>query len=120
MTLELAAEAQSAARARRFVDRELGTRCSADVVEIARLLVTELVTNAVLHAGTPLLLRLELSARRVRIEVQDASPSLPVACAVSPDASHGRGLGLVDRLASEWGVERQPGGKAVWLELARS
>jgi anti-sigma regulatory factor (Ser/Thr protein kinase) len=116
VTLELPAVPASAARARRLVERELGSTCPREVIEIATLLATELVTNVVLHAGTSM--RFEVEHRDcVRIEVQDSSPGLPVPRRTSVDATTGRGLLLIERLATAWGVEARPTGKAVWLEL---
>jgi anti-sigma regulatory factor (Ser/Thr protein kinase) len=117
--LALAADPTSPGRARRAVEREFG-RCRPEFVEIAALLVTELVTNAVVHAHTKMVVRLERREDRVRVEVQDRSSNLPSVRGPIPPGdpeSGGRGLALVERLADGWGVERRRRGKVVWFEL---
>ena len=89
------------------------------VVRRAVLLADELVTNAVVHARTELRLRLELRGDRLHIAVRDGSPRL-LRLVTVPDsqAEGGRGLWLVERFASGWGVNRHPdGGKVVWCTL---
>jgi anti-anti-sigma regulatory factor/anti-sigma regulatory factor (Ser/Thr protein kinase) len=89
-----------------------------DVIDQAELLADELVTNAVLHARTALRLRLELRGDRLHIGVHDASPRLLRLVPADPDAESGRGLRLVEQLATAWGVH--PGrdtGKVVWCTL---
>jgi anti-anti-sigma regulatory factor/anti-sigma regulatory factor (Ser/Thr protein kinase) len=89
-----------------------------DVIDQAELLADELVTNAVLHARTALRLRLELRGDLLHIAVHDASPRLLRLVPADPDAESGRGLRLVEQLATAWGVH--PGrdtGKVVWCTL---
>jgi GAF domain-containing protein len=88
-----------------------------EVVECAALLTSELVTNAVLHAGTPLSVTLHLLSDRIRVDVADGSPVLPALKDYSADAATGRGLTLFNTLASDWGVQPAPGGKIVWFEV---
>jgi anti-sigma regulatory factor (Ser/Thr protein kinase) len=107
----------SAATARRFVDETLGGWGCDAYVDAARLLVSELVTNAVLHARTDIALVVRLLRTGVRVEVHDGSPSAPVVRHYDDEAMTGRGLALVDELARRWGVDREPGGKSVWFEL---
>jgi anti-sigma regulatory factor (Ser/Thr protein kinase) len=95
----------------------LGASCSSDTLETIALLVTELVTNAILHARTPLLLTLESRPGSVRIRVEDESNEQPALRHYEPDAVTGRGLALVEQLASSWGVDTTPSGKAVWCEV---
>jgi len=82
-------------------------------------LLTEVVTNAVLHAGTPLRVVLEqdVSSGRLRCEVSDDSPARPRLRRHSTEATTGRGLQLLDRVASAWGVEPLAAGKTVWFEV---
>ncbi|MFI8455370.1 ATP-binding protein [Kitasatospora sp. NPDC085464] len=89
------------------------------VAQDVLLMVSELVTNACLHApGGPRGLRLRWNGYRIRVEVADASPVLP---RLRRRADLGRpgGLGLlvVDRLSGAWGAVREGGGKVVWLEV---
>jgi anti-anti-sigma regulatory factor/anti-sigma regulatory factor (Ser/Thr protein kinase) len=89
-----------------------------DVIDRAELIADELVTNAVLHARTPLRLRLELRGDLLHIGVHDASPRLLRLVADDPEAEGGRGLRLVARLATAWGVHhRTDGSKVVWSTL---
>ena len=107
----------SAAAARRFVAETLGGWGCDVLVDTGRLLVSELVTNAILHARTTMTLVVRLRRTGVRVEVHDASPGAPVLRDYGDDAMTGRGLALVDELAESWGVERHADGKAVWFEL---
>jgi anti-sigma regulatory factor (Ser/Thr protein kinase) len=123
--MTLAAEPASGAAARRFVQRTLaGVRTDRERLDTLVLLCNELVTNAVLHAAAPSEVRLRLRDGRVRLEVHDPSPQLPVPRAEDPEATNGRGMLLVDALADAWGVDRGDGlpdvGKTVWVELALS
>lgn len=82
------------------------------------LLANELVTNAILHAGTGLRLRLEVRGDLLHIAVRDHSPRLVRVIAPDPQAPGGRGLWLVEQLASAWGMHAYPdGGKVVWCTL---
>lgn len=88
-----------------------------DSVSTAELLATELVTNAVRHAGPPLALRVLREPGLARLEVDDASGVTPQVLDEPGDelALCGRGLMLVAALAEAWGVETSPGdGKTVW------
>lgn len=83
-----------------------------------QLLVTELVTNAVLHARTPVTVRLSWREAQFRVAVVDASPAMPrVGLDTPSDHTTGRGLLLIDGLADEWGMELVTGGKSVWCVL---
>jgi len=89
-----------------------------EVVDTARLLVTELATNAVLHASSPIRLTVESHDDSIRVEVRDDDPGTidqPTAPAI--DATSGRGLWLVDALACAWGVNRNERGKTIWFEV---
>lgn len=113
-------EPASATRARTLTRERLGRSCSSDTLETVALLVTELVTNAILHARTPLQLTVEERAGHVRICVEDAAAGLPALRCHESDAVTGRGLALVAELSSAWGVDETPSGKAVWCEVAVS
>ncbi|MFH9347728.1 ATP-binding protein [Kitasatospora sp. NPDC017646] len=89
------------------------------LAEDVLLMVSELVTNACLHApGGPRELRLDWDGARLRVEVVDASPVPPrLAEAGDPARPGGHGLRVVDRLARAWGSVPEGGGKLVWLEV---
>jgi anti-sigma regulatory factor (Ser/Thr protein kinase) len=85
------------------------------LVEVVRLVTSEFATNAVVHARTPFILSLDGSADRVRLSVSDNSNRKPVAAASASLSTSGRGLGIVDCLASQWGVlNGNPNAKSVW------
>jgi anti-sigma regulatory factor (Ser/Thr protein kinase) len=122
----LAAQPASVAAARRLVRDVLAqTRIDDELVDDVVLATSELVANAVLHAGGPVRFRLSVTLdppAAVRIEVGDESPVLPSLREYEADASTGRGLALVARLAARWGIEAGAGespsvGKLVWCEL---
>jgi anti-sigma regulatory factor (Ser/Thr protein kinase) len=110
-------EALSVRSARAFVVASAG----ADEATAARLelLVSEIASNAVLHARTPFVVEVAcLPDGGVRVSVSDDSTDLPIARKVPLDATTGRGLLIVDSLADSWGVVESPGGKTVWFEIA--
>jgi anti-sigma regulatory factor (Ser/Thr protein kinase) len=107
----------SATVARRFAERQLGDWGLPGLVDRARLLVSELVINAVIHARTESRLMLWSDGRCLRVEVSDRSPTLPRVDEYVPQAPSGRGLRIVAELADQWGVEEGRGGKTVWFEL---
>lgn len=87
--------------------------------EVALLLTSELVTNAIRHAGTNFEVEVCPTADgRVRVSVADASPVVPRPVDAPPEAQSGRGLFFVEHYATAWGVERVAGGKRVWFVLA--
>jgi len=89
-------------------------------VEATVLATSELTTNAVSHALGPFGLRLLVGADVIRIEVSDSSPSLPTVQPVSILRGGGRGLSIVEQLATSWGVmvQHHRPGKVVWCEIA--
>ena len=119
LSVDLPPEPASATRARRLARDQLTVLCTAEVLDTVALLVTELVTNAILHARTPLRLDIDVQPDRVRVCVEDSSPRSPEVHHYGTDAVTGRGLALVEQLASSWGVDTTPTGKVVWCEIAR-
>ena len=118
LSVELPPEPASASRARQLARERLRVVCTPDVLDTVALLVTELVTNAILHARTPLQLEIEVHPDRVRLCVEDASLQQPELHHYDTDAVTGRGLALLEQLATSWGVEARPSGKVVWCEIA--
>ena len=109
------ADVTSPGAARRFVASALGG--DDDRCQVALVLTSELVTNAVIHARTTVVVRVEVDGERVRVEVADGDRHLPEPADYSPDALGGRGLFLVSELASAWGADHRPGGKVIWFCL---
>ena len=113
--------AAAVAAARRHVRSTLRRMDAEDVEEPAELAVSEVVTNAVLHARTPFTITVRPSASGgVRVEVADASPVPVQVRRLGSSATTGRGLQVVASLSSDWGVEPLPAGqgpgKTVWFE----
>jgi anti-sigma regulatory factor (Ser/Thr protein kinase) len=105
--------------ARRFASQQLiDFAGAAEAVDKTRLLVTELTTNAIVHARSPIRLTVEPIDDRVRVEVRDDDPT-PIAApkAPDPDATSGRGLWLVSALACAWGINHNERGKTIWFEV---
>ena len=120
MTWTLPGEPASVPAARHHLEAQLrGSGVPQDVQETAVLLLSEVVTNAVLHARTPLALEIERVAGAVRVTVSDGSPRQPPRRRHGLHAGTGRGLGLLATLATDWGSERgqHPWQKDVWFEL---
>ncbi|MEU0949055.1 ATP-binding protein [Streptomyces canus] len=127
MQLEIRPDPAEVGRARRWARSRLagsGTLIDESLAETLILLVSELVTNAVVHTGRPAVLRLslpgaEVESATVRLEVADRSGRAPVPRCVDGDATGGRGLALVDGLADRWGWSPEGAGKSIWCELDR-
>ncbi|HKO28436.1 MAG TPA: MEDS domain-containing protein [Solirubrobacteraceae bacterium] len=106
--------------ARRFLAGLLGRRPYGDRVDAhdAQLVVSELATNAVIHAGTPFSVGIRYDGSAVRISVQDWSLTQPIMRDNNPRALSGRGLRLISMVSRAWGIDYGPDGKTVWAELA--
>lgn len=106
----------SIADARHFVTESLGRwHVPRSVVQDVELITSELVTNAMVHGGAPVDVRLQLTGSRVVLEVQDdATSDLPRTRNPHEEDEHGRGLHIVDALSDEWGTRTTPRGKCVW------
>ncbi|WP_445548306.1 ATP-binding SpoIIE family protein phosphatase, partial [Frankia sp. CiP1_Cm_nod1] len=115
----LPAEPESAVRARSVVGRVLTGRRLAAVADDALLLVSEVVTNAVLHARSDLVLRVHQEGDRLRVSVDDREGTrMPRRRTSGDDRESGWGLMIVDVIARGWGVETTGDGKRVWFDLA--
>ena len=83
------------------------------------LCLSEVVTNAVLHAGPPIeVTGGVVDSKTVRVEVSDGSKVTPIQRNPRHSSPTGRGLNLLDRLTSDWGVDITNKGKTVWFEIA--
>jgi anti-sigma regulatory factor (Ser/Thr protein kinase) len=92
---------------------------SDDATDTAILLTSEMVTNALTHGESPVTVAVSWSVEQLRVEVHDRSRYLPAPwpARIAVDDEAGRGLLLVDTLATDWGFYRTPGGKAVYFTL---
>src|SRR4051794_3118568 len=115
--LELADQADPSRAARRFTTEVLAELADAELVADAELIVSELVTNAMLHAVGPVRLRLEPRGQGVRLEGSDGSPIAPLRGRPGAQATTGRGVRLIESLSARWGVSPTADGKTVWAEL---
>lgn len=116
---ELVPRSESVALARQLVATALGGRLDYPVHDIV-LVVSELVTNAVLHGKGPVGLTLSWDEYGARIEVRDQSRDLPGVQAARTDSPGGRGLIFVETLSDGWGVEATTAGKMVWVHVPMS
>ena len=120
--LELAAEPQSVRAARAWVVGALEEIGREDLSDAAELGVSELVTNAILHADPPIVVRLGGTTTHPRVEVRDTSHVPPRLRNMTADerllTTVGRGLGIVAMYSKTWGAEVSPQGKVVWFEPA--
>jgi anti-sigma regulatory factor (Ser/Thr protein kinase) len=108
----------SAAAARRFVGAALCRwEVAPDVAELARLLTSELITNACRHAGSRARVSVVQQPETVRVEVYDSGGGRVRVRHPQPEQQGGRGLHIVDTLASRWGSRASEGGTLVWFEL---
>ncbi|MFI2434396.1 ATP-binding protein [Streptomyces sp. NPDC018693] len=131
MQLEIRPDPAEVGRARKWARARLARSGMGDdepLAETLALLVSELVTNAVVHTGRPAVLQLCLPVLppdpaagpvTVRLEVTDRSKRVPVPRCATGEATGGRGLALVDGLADRWGWNVEGAGKRIWCELDR-
>ena len=104
--------------ARRFIAYELEGLPQALVDDVI-LMVSELATNSVDHAGSDFIVGVELEGDRLRVEVSDHGMDLPHKRSPHVDEPYGRGLHIVEMLAETWGVDVTPdGGKTIWIVLS--
>jgi anti-sigma regulatory factor (Ser/Thr protein kinase) len=115
---ELPSTARSVTEARRFVRDALTSWRLDALAETSALLTSEVVTNAVLHARTPVALVVRRMGDGVCIEVTDGSRRQPRARRATPDATNGRGLALLEQLASTWEVTVHRNGKTVQFTVS--
>ena len=104
-------------RAREFLRAASCVSHHSGVVEDAVLLVSELVTNSVVHGGPPVIVAVDCDGDALQVRVRDGSPVLPARRTADHGDEGGRGLALVDTLSTDWGVDPQPDGKHVWFVL---
>ncbi len=117
--ISLPADASSCPAARKFVVDALAAAPD-EIRTSAGLLTSEAVTNAVLHAAGPIAIEVRQQGDRYRVEVRDAGRLPPAEKHYRPDDTTGRGVQLLNRLATAWGWQPTRSGKVVWFELARA
>jgi anti-sigma regulatory factor (Ser/Thr protein kinase) len=118
-TFKVASEPEAVAAAREAVTEATQGRVDSETVETARLLVSELVTNGIVHGGTdrPLEVDVEVGESGVRVDVKDKGTGFVRRPGTNePDYSGGFGLFLVEELSDRWGIVRN-GNTRVWFEL---
>lgn len=116
--MTLPPDTESPRRARHFVQNMLIDGEVASTLEVVTLLVSEVVTNAVLHARSDVTVTVRNDGTVVRVEVEDQSESVPTQMPVAQDATTGRGMVLIEQLADAWGTRTSRQGKTVWFELS--
>lgn len=121
-TITLPPDPTSARACRRFLLDTLDEWDADQFADEAVLLLSELVTNAVLHAGTEIEVEVQLERDILRVEVRDGDPRIPSVRHYSLLSGTGRGLALVAGTAKTWNAEPLPeaNGKRVWFELESS
>jgi DNA-binding NarL/FixJ family response regulator len=119
MSSSFPSEAASAGTARRFVRASIDA-ATEEILADVELLVSELVINAVVHASSAPRVDVVLSRDSYRVEVYDDDPTMPELREPSPHDRGGRGIVLLDLLASRWGAEALDQGKVVWFERDRA
>ena len=112
---------RSARAARQFVTDALAAWGLAELADTVTLLVSEVVTNAVVHARSVVDVVVRLTPDAARIEISDRAPGAPVVRKAERYDEHGRGMAIVANLARAWGVRpRSDGaGKTIWFEVER-
>ena len=119
-SIQLASELALVGTARRFVDQAVADWGLDPIRDEARLITSELSANAVLHARTDFGVTLRSNGLDyLRIEVRDENSRMPSSVSPPQEALSGRGLLIVDALATCWGTEFDGGGKVVWAEIGR-
>ena len=112
-------ELHSARDARRFAAGVLASWACENLADAVLLLVSELVTNAVIHAHSDVEVVLRLRPARVRVEIIDSAVEYVQRRDAASDDQSGRGMALTEALAIAWGVDTLVAGKSVWFEVER-
>jgi anti-sigma regulatory factor (Ser/Thr protein kinase) len=117
--IELEPSGTAPAQARRAVRRALNDQLSEDVTDTAELLVSELVTNAITHGTGTVTVSIDCAGDSLSVTVSDDDPGEPLLQPERLMALGGRGLRMIESLASSWGVKPRVGspGKDVWFRL---
>jgi anti-sigma regulatory factor (Ser/Thr protein kinase) len=108
---------ESVTEARHYVLGELSD-VGRDTTDVVALLVSELATNCIRHAGSEFTVRLERDTDGLTVFVTDRGGGSPVVRSPGPREPSGRGLRIVESMADGWGVDAESGGKTVWFRLS--
>jgi CheY-like chemotaxis protein/anti-sigma regulatory factor (Ser/Thr protein kinase) len=111
------ADVSTVPEARRFLRRWLAEWGIAHLEDAAALVVTELATNAVLHARSPYSVEISHLGGVLRVEVGDGDGGTPEPQVFSAEAESGRGIVLVSAISTSWGIDARAEGKVIWAEL---
>ena len=114
---ELPVSREAPALARSFLRKATCVEHHKEVVEDAVLLVSELVTNSVLHGGPPVVVAVDCAEHSLEVRVRDGSTGMPAPRSARRTDENGRGLALVAEMSAEWGVDPVADGKNVWFVI---
>ena len=118
LQLALPPDPPSVGDARRALDDYSRSRdVPDDLAQSGVLAISELVTNAVLHAHTPILVLADYDRGTLTLAVQDGEATLPMLLPADPEREGGRGVAIIDHLGGTWGIQRTVLGKMVWVSL---
>ena len=115
--VELPVSREAPALAREFLRGSTCAEHHSEVVDDAVLLVSELVTNSVLHGGPPVVVAVDCDEATLQVRVRDGSPMLPAPRDAASGDENGRGLALVAEMSADWGVDTEEDGKHVWFVI---
>jgi anti-sigma regulatory factor (Ser/Thr protein kinase) len=114
---ELPVSREAPALAREFLRSATCVAHHSEVLDDAVLLVSELVTNSVLHGGPPVVVAVDCDEDTLQVRVRDGSNALPTRRETAAVDEGGRGLALVAEMSSDWGVDPDDNGKHVWFVI---
>jgi anti-sigma regulatory factor (Ser/Thr protein kinase) len=115
--VELPVSREAPALARDFLRGSTCVEHHSEVVDDAVLLVSELVTNSVLHGGPPVVVAVDCDEATLQVRVRDGSPTMPAPRDAASGDENGRGLALVAEMSADWGVDTEEDGKHVWFVI---
>ncbi len=117
VSVVLNADPRNVSKARQVLRGALARSDAEHLADDATLVLSELITNAFVHAGTSVRVHLWSTPQAVRVEVEDGAPHLPTRRKYAETAGTGRGLQLLDALVDRWGTSVRGPGKTVWFEI---
>ena len=116
----LPADPRSAGAARRLVRQTLEGWCDEQQIDEIALCASEMVTNAVVHAGSGPRVLVQIRPAVVHVEISDDSDTTPVPRSAGPEDTSGRGMSILGALSDRWGTRRRSGGgNTVWFDVGR-